>query len=53
MIALIIDMEISNVAHLIDERISSDTGIIIFTLVSLTYCYSGMMNIKIQITKGN
>jgi hypothetical protein len=28
MIALIIDMEISNAAHLIDERISSDTGII-------------------------
>jgi hypothetical protein len=37
MIALIIDMEISNEAHLIDEYISSDTGIIIFILVSFTY----------------
>lgn len=37
MIALIIDMEISNEAHLIDKYISNDIGIIIFILVSLTY----------------
>ena len=37
MIALIIDMEISNTAHLTDQYISSDTGVIIFTMVSLTY----------------
>jgi hypothetical protein len=40
MIALIIDMEISNEAHLIDKYISNDIGIIIFTLVSLTYLVS-------------
>jgi hypothetical protein len=40
MIALIIDMEISNEAHLIDKYISNDMGIIIFTLVSLTYLVS-------------
>jgi len=37
---LIIDMEISNTAHLTDQYISSDIGIIIFTLVSLTYLVS-------------
>ena len=37
MTALIIDMEISNTAHLTDQYISSDTGVIIFTMVSLTY----------------
>jgi hypothetical protein len=37
MTALIIDMEISNTAHLTDQYISSDTGVIIFTIVSLTY----------------
>jgi hypothetical protein len=40
MIALIIDMEISNEAHLIDKYISNDIGIIIFILVSLTYLVS-------------
>jgi hypothetical protein len=40
MIALIIDMEISNMAHLIDIYISNDIGIIIFILVSLTYLVS-------------
>ena len=40
MIALIIDMEISNTAHLTDQYISTDIGVIIFTLVSLTYLVS-------------
>jgi hypothetical protein len=40
MTVLIIDMEISNTAHLIDQYISSDMGIIIFILVSLTYLVS-------------
>ena len=40
MIALIIDMEISNEAHLIDKYISNDIGIIIFILVSVTYLVS-------------
>ena len=40
MIALIIDMEISNEAHLIDKYISNDIGIIIFTVVSLIYLVS-------------
>jgi hypothetical protein len=40
MIALIVDMEISNTAHLTDQYISNDIGVIIFTLVSLTYLVS-------------
>ncbi|MGI0033823.1 MAG: hypothetical protein ACRD97_11215 [Nitrososphaeraceae archaeon] len=40
MIALIIDMEISNTAHLTDQYISSDVGAIIFTLISLIYLVS-------------
>jgi len=40
MIALIIDMEISNTAHLTDQYISSDVGVIIFTLISLIYLVS-------------
>jgi hypothetical protein len=40
MIALVIDMEISNEAHLIDRYISTDTGIIIFILISLVYLVS-------------
>ena len=40
MIALIIDMEISNTAHLTDQYISSDIGVVIFTLLSLTYLVS-------------
>ena len=40
MIALIIDMEISNTAHLTDQYISTDIGVVIFTLLSLTYLVS-------------
>lgn len=40
MIALIIDMEISNTAHLTDQYISSHVGVIIFTLISLIYLVS-------------
>jgi hypothetical protein len=40
MIVLVIDMEISNEAHLIDKVISSDTGIIIFISISLVYLVS-------------
>ena len=40
MIALIIDMEISNTAHLTDQYISTDIGLVIFTLLSLTYLVS-------------
>ena len=40
MIALIIDMEISNTGHLTDQYISSDVGVIIFTLISLIYLVS-------------
>jgi hypothetical protein len=40
MTVLIIDMEISNTAHLTDQYISSDIGVIIFTLISLIYLVS-------------
>ena len=40
MAVLIIDMEISNEAHLIDQYISSDIGVLIFNLVSVTYLIS-------------
>ncbi len=51
MIALIIDMEISNAAHLIDERISSDTGIINFILVSFIYLLSQQYILSYSIKK--
>jgi hypothetical protein len=40
MTVLIIDMEISNTAHLTDQYISNDIGLIIFTLISLIYLVS-------------
>ena len=40
MTALIIDMEISNTAHLTDQYISTDIGVVIFTMLSLTYLVS-------------
>jgi len=57
MIVLIIDMEFSNTAHLIDQSISNDIGVIIFTLVSLTYLicqqfilsYSRKRQLQIQV----
>ncbi len=57
MIALIIDMEISNTAHLTDQYISTDIGLVIFTLLSLTYLvsqqfilsYSHKKQFKIQV----
>jgi len=40
MTVLIIDMEFSNTAHLTDQYISSNTGVMIFTLISLIYLVS-------------
>lgn len=40
MIALIIDMEISNEAHLVDKYISDHIGVIVFILVSFVYLFS-------------
>ena len=51
MIVLIIDMEISNISHLIDRYISSDNGILIFILVSLTYLVSQQLILNYSLKK--
>jgi hypothetical protein len=53
MFALIIDMEISNEAHLIDKYISNDIGIIIFILVSLTYLVRLFLGGYFLLSKGS